>query len=220
MFEEIFLYKTPNESRLIQYGFERKNGNYSISKNIPDEGFSLDIVIADDGSIDTRLTDSESGDEYILYKTEAEGPYVGRIRECIEIVLNDVADKCFDSCVFKQEQTFRIIEQIKNKYGDSPEHLWKKFPDNAVFRRKDTKKWYGAILSVPKNRFGFDSDKKVEVIDLRTRPEEMEELLQDENYYPGWHMNKRHWYTVFLDGSVPDDELFERIVLSYDLAVK
>jgi predicted DNA-binding protein (MmcQ/YjbR family) len=36
---------------------------------------------------------------------------------------------------------------------------------------------------------------------------------------PGWHMNKRHWNTVTLDGSVPDDTLLAMIEDSYDLVV-
>lgn len=36
---------------------------------------------------------------------------------------------------------------------------------------------------------------------------------------PGYHLNKRHWNTVELDGSVPDEELAELIDHSYDLVV-
>jgi predicted DNA-binding protein (MmcQ/YjbR family) len=36
---------------------------------------------------------------------------------------------------------------------------------------------------------------------------------------PGYHMNKRHWNTVDLDGSVPDGELREMIEHSYELIV-
>src|SRR6266851_2418725 len=36
---------------------------------------------------------------------------------------------------------------------------------------------------------------------------------------PGYHLNKRHWNTVQLDGSVPDDALADWIEDSYDLAV-
>jgi predicted DNA-binding protein (MmcQ/YjbR family) len=35
----------------------------------------------------------------------------------------------------------------------------------------------------------------------------------------GYHLNKRHWNTVELDGSVPDEELFDLIAHSYDLVV-
>jgi len=36
---------------------------------------------------------------------------------------------------------------------------------------------------------------------------------------PGYHLNKRHWNSVALDGSVPDDVLVDWIEDSYDLAV-
>jgi predicted DNA-binding protein (MmcQ/YjbR family) len=35
----------------------------------------------------------------------------------------------------------------------------------------------------------------------------------------GYHLSKRHWNTVTLDGSVPDDELAELIGHSYELVV-
>jgi predicted DNA-binding protein (MmcQ/YjbR family) len=37
---------------------------------------------------------------------------------------------------------------------------------------------------------------------------------------PGYHMNKKHWNTITLDGSIPDDEIFSMINDSYDLVVK
>jgi predicted DNA-binding protein (MmcQ/YjbR family) len=36
---------------------------------------------------------------------------------------------------------------------------------------------------------------------------------------PGYHLNKAHWNTVVLDGSVPASLLREMIVSSYDLVV-
>ncbi len=35
----------------------------------------------------------------------------------------------------------------------------------------------------------------------------------------GYHLSKRHWNTIQLDGSVPDDELLELIDHSYELVV-
>ena len=37
---------------------------------------------------------------------------------------------------------------------------------------------------------------------------------------PGYHMNKKHWNTVLLDGSVPDKEVFSWIDHSYNLISK
>jgi predicted DNA-binding protein (MmcQ/YjbR family) len=36
---------------------------------------------------------------------------------------------------------------------------------------------------------------------------------------PGYHLNKRHWNTVILDGSLPDEAIRDMIEDSYDLVV-
>ncbi len=37
---------------------------------------------------------------------------------------------------------------------------------------------------------------------------------------PGYHLNKRHWNSVTVDGTIADDEIEEMIRHSYDLIVK
>ena len=37
---------------------------------------------------------------------------------------------------------------------------------------------------------------------------------------PGYHMNKKHWNTILVDGSVPDKEIFSWIDHSYNLVRK
>ena len=37
---------------------------------------------------------------------------------------------------------------------------------------------------------------------------------------PGYHMNKKHWNTVTIDGTLPDEEIITMINDSYDLVVK
>lgn len=57
-------------------------------------------------------------------------------------------------------------------------------------------------------------------VNLKCEPE-LAELLR-ENYdsvVPGYHMNKRHWNTVIVDGSVPEHEVLDLIDLSYTLVV-
>jgi predicted DNA-binding protein (MmcQ/YjbR family) len=36
---------------------------------------------------------------------------------------------------------------------------------------------------------------------------------------PGYHMNKRHWITVTLDGAVPDDLVFELVDEAHELVL-
>ncbi len=44
--------------------------------------------------------------------------------------------------------------------------------------------------------------------------------VDNHKYFPGYHMNKKHWYTICLDGSVEPVELYQRLDLSYKLAKK
>lgn len=37
---------------------------------------------------------------------------------------------------------------------------------------------------------------------------------------PGYHMNKTHWNTVVVDGTIPEDKILFLIDLSYDLVYK
>lgn len=58
-------------------------------------------------------------------------------------------------------------------------------------------------------------------MNLKCDPERALELRdQYEGITPGYHMNKRHWNTVRLDGSVPGDLVVEMIADSYALVVK
>ena len=37
---------------------------------------------------------------------------------------------------------------------------------------------------------------------------------------PGYHLNKTHWNTIEVDGTIPDDKIYWLIGLSYDLVFK
>lgn len=135
-------------------------------------------------------------------------------------MLTEITEACYEPAVFKTAQAQMLIDYVRNTYEDEMEFLWEKFPDNAVWRRKDNEKWYGAILTVQRNKLGIDSKEIAEIIDLRIQPEEMEAVLENKHYYPGWHMNKKHWYTIVLDDGVPDEEICRRLDESYRLAKK
>ena len=57
-------------------------------------------------------------------------------------------------------------------------------------------------------------------INLKCNPERAIELREEHpSVHAGFHMNKKHWNTVYIDGSVKDELLLEWIDHSYDLAV-
>jgi predicted DNA-binding protein (MmcQ/YjbR family) len=57
-------------------------------------------------------------------------------------------------------------------------------------------------------------------VSLKCEPALAERLREDhEAVIPGYHLNKRHWNTVILDGSLPDAMVGDMIEDSYDLVV-
>jgi predicted DNA-binding protein (MmcQ/YjbR family) len=58
-------------------------------------------------------------------------------------------------------------------------------------------------------------------VSLKCEPELAEELRGSypDAVAPGYHLNKRHWNTVTLDGSLPDEMVRDMVEDSYDLIV-
>lgn len=82
-------------------------------------------------------------------------------------------------------------------------------PDVAVFKIKN--KMFAT--------FGILKEK--EAINLKCDPHEALALRDIfASVIPGYHMNKRHWNTIFLDQSVPKGEIERMIDSSYALVVK
>lgn len=87
--------------------------------------------------------------------------------------------------VFTGEDARNVIRYVGETYQDEPEFLWQRFPNNAILRRKDTKKWYAALLVIPRCKRGFDSDECVEVLDLRIRTDDVGVVVDHRRYFPG-----------------------------------
>ena len=218
---EIFKNKKPDYKKLEQFGFTKKSGIYSYKTNIFNDEFELLINISSNGIISTKLTEKSTNEPYTLHLVKyADGPFVGKIKEEYENVLQNISDKCFDNNIFKSQYTHKVMAYIEAKYKDRAEYLWPKFPNNAIYRRKESQKWYAAILTVKRNKFGFDSEEEVEVIDLHADEKEVPNLTKEPSIYPGYHMNKKHWITIILDGSLDFETIFLVIDKSYELAKK
>ena len=57
-------------------------------------------------------------------------------------------------------------------------------------------------------------------VSLKCEPELAEGLrAAHQAIIPGYHLNKRHWNTLILDGSLPEQMVVEMIEDSYDLVV-
>ncbi len=213
--------KKANIQKLKQYGFKKDKDIFKYSTDIMNGDFTLNIQVINENEIQTKLIEKAFDEPYTLHLVEdVQGTFVGQIREEYDKILKDIKEKCFEMQVFEWDYSYKVLDYAKNKYNSEAEYLWEKFPRNAVCRRNDNQKWFFAILSVKGSKIGLNTDEIVELIDLRATAEEVEKLTATQNYYPAYHMNKRHWFTIVLDGSVKIEKIYEYIDKSYDLAKK
>lgn len=76
------------------------------------------------------------------------------------------------------------------------------------------------VFKVMGKMFALTNTEKDFSINLKCDPERAIELR--ERYpavQPGYHMSKKHWNTVYMDGSVEDDKIRDWINHSYKLIV-
>lgn len=215
----IFKNKTVNLEKLIGYGFEKAGDKFVYSADILDNQFKMTVKIGGNGEMDTELIDLEAEEVYTLHLVaDASGEFVGKVRSEYERVLEDIAENCFETDIFRENCARKAVEYARDKYGDELEFLWERYPDAAVLRRKDNKKWYALFMTISKSKLGLDSGELSEIIDLRIDTDELAKKVDGERYFAGYHMNKKHWITMLLDGSVPIEEILACLDNSYDLA--
>jgi predicted DNA-binding protein (MmcQ/YjbR family) len=99
-----------------------------------------------------------------------------------------------------------LLEQCRGKEGVTAEHPFG--PDPLVM------KVAGRIFAI------IDESADPVTISLKCDPD-LVQVLRDAYFAvsPGYHLDKRHWNTVALDGTVPDVNVADWIDDSYDLVV-
>jgi predicted DNA-binding protein (MmcQ/YjbR family) len=76
------------------------------------------------------------------------------------------------------------------------------------------------VYKVMGKMFALADIDQFESINLKCEPERGAQLREEYGAVsPGYHMNKKHWITVLMDGSIDDRRLRAWIDASYDLVV-
>ena len=211
--------KKINFKKLKEFGFELIDNSYYYHTSLLKNQFKMSVKINLDNSIFTEIIDTETNEPYVLHLLEIKrSGYSEKIYKAYSEILEKIKKVCFEDEIFKANYTKEIVAYVKNKYGDELEFLWEKSPKNAVVRRKSSNKWYAVILTIPKRKIGLKSDEVIEVINLHNIPKEIEKLIDYKRYFPAYHMNKKHWCTICLDGTIELKEIYKKIDISYELA--
>ena len=215
--DEIFQRKKVNWESLVSFGFVLKDSEYDYRTMFMNDDFEACIHIHSDGSVSGKVYDTETGDEYSNIRVRsARGAFVMQVREEYQKILQNIADSCFISKYFVSEQANRMTQFINEKYGTVPEFLWERTPSDGIFRHSENQKWYGLIMNIPYERLNKERQGMVEVLNVKIDLAEREMLLMNEGCYPAYHMNKKHWMTVVLDDTLPDQEIIKYVESSYE----
>lgn len=216
--QAIFKNKRLDADKLPHYGFVLTGNRYEKNTPIMQGQFSLKITVAPDGTVDYRVYDIQTGEEYFLARVpEATGIFVGEVHAACEEILSDIAQKCFYTEHFQNGQTQRILLYVREKYGATPEFLWKIYPDYAVLRVPGKKSWFALLGKVEKSKFGLSEGGFAEVINLKNEPKFITSRIKEQRAYPAYHMNKQCWFSMFTDDTLPDKEIFSLIDVSFAL---
>ena len=109
-----------------------------------------------------------------------------------------------------------VFDYIRKKYKARPEYPWRRDNTGAVLRHEDNKKWFALVMNVRRSRMGLPGEDYTDVINLKI--DDMffrDQIIREDGIMPAYHMNKMHWITVLLDGTVPEKKVFDLIDMSF-----
>ena len=109
---------------------------------------------------------------------------------------------------------------ITENYSTEGEHLFAKYPSFLVFRHNGNRKWFAVIMDIPRKNLGLTGEGEISVVNLKCDPRLIGSFWEEPGIFPGWHMNKSHWLSVALDGTVEDEKIKFLVDMSYELTVK
>lgn len=106
-------------------------------------------------------------------------------------------------------------KNIINEYGVTCDHPFSKYPDFAVFRHNENKKWFAVTMTVPLSKLVPNGMGNVDIVNLKCPTRILDWALKQEGIFPAYHMNKKHWISVILDDKGNDDDLLWLLQLSH-----
>lgn len=218
---QVFQNKKILLTRLVPFGFVKFENGFLYCRELTGTGFQIEVFVDFDGMITATVVDPTIKEPYTLHLVgNASGSFVGKVKALYEQTLQEIAEQCCEIEMFHGMQAKALIEYVRTAYGNELEFLWNKFPQSAIWRRDDNQKWYGSLNTISMRKLGWDSDALVEIVNLSEMPETIQRLVDYKAYFPGYHMNKKHWYTLLLNGTVDFEEICRRLDSSYQLVKK
>jgi len=211
--EEIFARSIPDFAKLVKFGFVKNGSKYSFSGKFLNGDFTADVVVTSGGDVTASVFDVQAGERYLPLRAKSrQSAFVNEVRESYRAFLRKIKNACFVVQPFLTDQANRIAREAEKLFGDKIDFPFSTAPTYGVFRNPENRKWYGIIMNIPKSKIENSGraaslsaeEAIVEVINVKIDPEKSIELKKRRGFYDAYHMSKKNWITIALDGSVSD----------------
>lgn len=199
--------------QLISYGFMEHAGVYEYQTSFLQDAFQA-VIIIHNGNVTGKVMDRQTNEEYVNLRISSQtGAFVKKVRHAYVEVLIDIRDHCFQECLYISDQAMRIHERMVKRYHDDAEHPWDKDPYSAVYRNKQSRKWYALIMRLPAKTLHHKQAE--DILNIKLDPNEIQMLLQKDGFQSAYHMNKQHWITIVLDDTITDETIMDLVEKSH-----
>ena len=203
-----------SKEKLLQYGFKEEAEKLIYRKEILDSSFLIEIVFVNSQLL-IEVYDIEFDEIYSLFSVDsAVGETVQNIREHVEKLLSFILGLADESGKISSE----IIDYCNNKYGENHVNPFKKHPDILAFVNEKNK-WYALFSGVDYNKLNKNTDitTKVKILNVKYPTDKILDIIDNQNIFPAYHMNKKHWISIVLDKNIKLEAIKELIDISYSL---
>lgn len=203
----------------VEFGFVEKGQNLVFSQDLMNGDLEASFCLDIEGKLWGQVVDREMGESYTLFRSQIRlGAYASQVKTEYQQLLLQLLDTCFIALPFSKDQSNRLAQKIKDEWGDLPDYPFKKARTTGTFRHPSNQKWYALIVTLKRAKVdNSSSDEVVEVLNLKLPEDRILELVKHDGFYPAYHMYKKNWLTVILDGTVADDKLMSLLEVSRSL---
>ncbi len=210
--DNIFDNYSVNKKALSDYGFIKMKDGYCLKKDLENFDFYVKFIIGNN-TFDVKVFEA-NGEEYLpFYIKKAGGSYSKKIKEAVELMINDIICHCFESINIREE----LLRYLKKKYDTNPNYPWKSDPTSITLKTNETNKWYGLIMNIPYKSLKIEKEGKIDVLNVKNKPAKIEHLIDFKHYFPAYHMNKKYWISILLDSTIDLNSVINLLDESYEI---
>ena len=110
-----------------------------------------------------------------------------------------------------------LAAYLTDSYRCTGEQLFARYPSFQVFRHRRNRKWFAVLMDIPKKNLGLEGENEISVVNLKCDTRLIGSFRENPGIFPGWHMNKAHWLTVAMGGTVEGETIRFLVDMSYEL---